>query len=65
MTIRVLERTTYRAPLAVICQDGVTEAVVSGDLTATAWLRDDPARAYPAPAVAGVRHARLGSPGRR
>lgn len=48
MTIRVLERTTYRAPLAVICQDGVTEAVVSGDLTATAWLRDDPARAYPA-----------------
>lgn len=48
MTIRVLERTTYRAPLAVICQDGVTEAVVSGDLIATAWPREDPTRSYPA-----------------
>ncbi|HXH78139.1 hypothetical protein [Nocardioides sp.] len=46
MTIRVLERTGYRAPLAVLCRDGVSDAVVAGDLVATAWRRDDPTRSY-------------------
>lgn len=48
MTVRVLERTVYRAPLAVLCRDGVTDAVVAGDLVATAWRRDRPARRYTA-----------------
>jgi hypothetical protein len=39
---RLLERNSYRAPLALACVDGVTGAVVSDGLTATVWRRDDP-----------------------
>ena len=48
MTVRVVERTGYRAPLAVICRDGVTHAVVADDLVATAWRQDRPAETYTA-----------------
>jgi hypothetical protein len=39
---RLLERHSYRAPLALECVDGVTGTVVSDGLTATVWRRDDP-----------------------
>jgi hypothetical protein len=40
---RLLERNSYRAPLALACVDGVSGTVVSDGLTATVWRRDDPA----------------------
>ncbi len=39
---RLLERISYRAPLALECVDGVTGAVVGDGLTATVWRNDDP-----------------------
>jgi hypothetical protein len=42
MTITVIERVGYRAPLAVACTDGITGASVTDGLVASAWLRADP-----------------------
>jgi hypothetical protein len=39
---QLLERHSYRAPLALECVDGVTGVVVSDGLTATVWRKDDP-----------------------
>lgn len=44
MSVTLVERTGYRAPLAVACTDGVTGTPVTDGLTASAWLRTDPAR---------------------
>lgn len=42
----LLERQSYRAPLAVKPVDGVTAVTVTDGLVATAWLRADPATSY-------------------
>jgi hypothetical protein len=47
-TIREHERLGYRAPLALICQDGVTGAAVTDGLVATAWPAADTTRVFTA-----------------
>ena len=42
MTVTVIERLGYRAPLALACTDGVTGAAVTEGLVASAWLRVNP-----------------------
>jgi hypothetical protein len=47
-TIRELERLGYRAPLALVCQDGVTGAAITDGLVATAWRAGDTSRTFTA-----------------
>jgi len=46
--VQVLERQAYRTPLAVLCQDGVTQATVVDGLVVTAWRRSDPSQRFTA-----------------
>lgn len=46
--VRVLERHGYRVPLALTCRDGVTGAVVSQGLAASAWPRSSPSTRFEA-----------------
>lgn len=47
-TIRELERLGYRAPLALICEDGITGAAVTDGLVATTWPANDTTRIFTA-----------------
>lgn len=46
--MRLLERHSARAPLALECLDGVTKVAVTDGLSADVWWRDEPAQRYPA-----------------
>lgn len=46
--MRLLERVSFRAALAIECHDGVSGRPVSVGLSAQVWLREDPARRFTA-----------------
>ena len=46
--MRLLERHSARAPLALECRDGVTGVPVTDGLRAVVWWRDEPAQRYSA-----------------